>query len=178
MLSIRSRRRQRGTSLIESLVALLILALGVLGLAGLQAGALAQARQNQARAIALQMANDLLERMQMNPAIRALERTDTLYEVDWGVEQPRAPDCSSRPCAAAELARYDLWQWKTALRHTLPGGDARVFRSSSDPGQFGVVLGWADPRASGFVQRAQGNGADPPAACPTGHACHVVYIRP
>ena len=79
-----SSHRQRGVSLIESLVALLILALGVLGLAGLQAGTLAQARHANARAAAVQMANDLLERMQMNPQVGRLSSGASLYQINWG----------------------------------------------------------------------------------------------
>lgn len=177
-------RRQRGVSLIESLVALLLLALGVLGLAGLQAGTLAQARHANARAAAVQMANDLLERMQMNPALQRHSSGDassgSLYEMGWGTSSEPASDCRSRACTGHELAQHDLSQWKRAWQSALPGADARVFRSRTDPQQIGVMLGWSDAGTTPFTQRALSvaPGDDPDAQCPAGFTCHLVYVRP
>ena len=174
---------QRGVSLIESLVALLILALGVLGLAGLQAGALAQTRHANARAAAVQMAHDLLERMQMNPAVgRAAAGSSraSLYETGWGKRSEKAPDCSSRACNATELAEHDLSRWKGSWQTLLPGADARVFRSRTDPRQIGVMLGWRDAGTTPFTQPtlAVAEGDDGDAQCPPGLTCHLVYVRP
>ncbi len=174
---------QRGVSLIESLVALMILALGVLGLAGLQAGTLAQTRHATAQAAAVQMAQDLLERMQVNPAVgRAASGSSTLslYEVNWGPLLQQGPDCRSRPCDGAELARHDLSQWKSTWQTVLPGADARVFRSNADPGQLGVMLAWSDPGTTRFSQPALpvSNGGNAASQCPSGLTCHLVYLRP
>jgi len=176
-------RGQRGVSLIESLVALLILALGVLGLAGLQAGTLAQARNANARAAAVQMANDLMERMRLNAGMaRQLPAVSiaSLYEIDWGVLSEKAPDCHSRPCTGAELARHDLSQWKQSWQTVLPGADARVFHSRTDPTQLGVMLGWSDVGTTPFSQPdlPVAEGDDNEAQCPTGFTCHLVYVRP
>lgn len=53
---------QQGIAMIEALVALLVLAFGVLGLARLQINALTESRHSNARAIAVQLAADLSER--------------------------------------------------------------------------------------------------------------------
>ena len=58
--------RQHGMSLIESLVALLVLALGIMGLAGVQARMLAENRTTNSRAIAVSLIEDLANRMQLN----------------------------------------------------------------------------------------------------------------
>ena len=50
---------QRGIAMIEALIALLVLSLGVLGLARLQMSALTESRNTNARAVAVQLANDL-----------------------------------------------------------------------------------------------------------------------
>ncbi len=174
---------QRGVSLIECLVAMLILALGVLGLAGLQAGTLAQTRQANARATAVQMANDLLERMQTNPAVGRAPygaSVTSLYEADWGQPRGQAPDCRTRACDAMELATHDLAHWKTSWQNQWPGADARVFRSRTDPLQLGVMLGWADPGTTPFSQPTLpvAEGDDAAARCPKGLTCHLVYVRP
>lgn len=179
----RHAANQRGVSLIESLVALLILALGVLGLAGLQAGALAQTRHANARAAAVQMASDLLERMQMNPAVGrapAGSSAASLYEIGWGKRSEQAPDCSNRACNATELAEHDLSRWKGSWQTLLPGADARVFLSKTDPRQIGVMLGWKDAGTTPFTQStlAVAQGDDSNAQCPPGLTCHLVYVRP
>lgn len=179
----RPLHRQGGVSLIESLVALLLLALGVLGLAGLQAGTLAQARHANARAVAVQMANDLLERMQMNATLgRPLTEgaPGSLYEIGWGASSEPAPDCQSRSCSGAELAQHDLSQWKRAWQTMLPGADARVFRSKTDPQQIGVMLGWSDTATTPLSQPtlAMSDGDEANAQCPPGFTCHLVYVRP
>ena len=49
----KAHHRQRGTSLIEALVALLVLALGVMGMAAVQTRTLATARTTNLRAVAI-----------------------------------------------------------------------------------------------------------------------------
>lgn len=176
----RCRSCQRGVSLIESLVAMLILALGVLGLAGLQAGTLAQARHANARAAAVQMANDLLERMQLNPLVRDAPTGRAAYQIEWGVPVDDAPDCQTGTCTGTQLARHDLSHWKRSWQTALPGADARVFLSRTDPRQLGVILGWADTGATPFGQPAlpAAEEDDNEARCPSGLTCHLVYVRP
>lgn len=59
------RPPQRGVMLLEVLIALLIFALGVLGLVGLQASAAKQSGQTKYRADATLLANDLLGQMRL-----------------------------------------------------------------------------------------------------------------
>jgi type IV pilus assembly protein PilV len=195
----RQKCHQRGASLLEALVALLVLALGVLGLARLQVSTLTEARGANARAVAVQAAGDLMDRMQVNadarlstPATAAF----TAYETNWNQSLTPPPDCRKNACSGANLAAYDLWQWKQSLARTLPSGDATVFRSDSDPSQFGVLLAWSallaknqgDATAANallyaaayaLVDAAGNSGTGvATAACPAERICHLVYIRP
>ena len=90
-------RHERGISLIESLVALLVLALGILGMAGLQTRALVDSRTTNARAVAVKMVDDLSERMQFNVGARLLAANP--YVVAWGAPpvDPRLPPWSLHP---------------------------------------------------------------------------------
>jgi type IV pilus assembly protein PilV len=63
-MSLCSHNRQRGSSLIEVLVALLLSAIGLLGLAGTMAVSTTMARLSEHRSQAMQLAVDLGERMQ------------------------------------------------------------------------------------------------------------------
>ncbi len=172
----------RGASLVEVLVALLVLALGVMGMMSLQTRTLLEARASQARTYAVQLSSDLLERMQTQ---RRLTQAPALWDpspylLDWGAV-PQMVDCYRSPCLAQQLARFDMLQWKQALAHLLPGGDARVFQSSADPAQFGVLIGWRVLPQSASVESPGTSAsvpAPPSAQCREGLICHLVYIRP
>lgn len=194
------RDRQRGVSLIEALVALLVLALGVMGMAGVQTRTLVESRTTNARSAAIQMAEDLLDRMQANVEVRQSNPAINPYVVGWGTPATTTNcfNTGTTPlqCTGQQLAEFDLQQWKATLSSLLPNGDARVFRSTTDPSQFGVLIGWTETLAknqegAGLTETAIFTAAvairDGAAAigtgvagiaCPAGQTCHLVYIRP
>ena len=149
-----------GTSLVEVLVALLVVATGALGLVGLQ---LANAQNNRAalhRSLATMFAADMLERMRLNAGVS--------YP-NVGNGPPGAfPNCLSTDCAPAELAAFDIGVWKCSLgqwneeascatargigvlpplarQRGLPMGDGAIAR---DAGGFATVtVSWQGPGA-------------------------------
>jgi type IV pilus assembly protein PilV len=180
--------KQSGVSLIEALVALLVLALGIMGLAGIQTQTLIDSRATNNREVAIQMTEDILERMQANREVRHSNPTPNPYEVAFNAT-PANPDCFSNLCNGTQMANFDLWQWKTTLGALLPGGDAQVFRSTTDTSQFGVLIAWNESLAK---NQADTDAADlalytstfavstnvAGAVCPANRSCHLVFIRP
>lgn len=171
-----TRHAHAGLSLIESLVALLILALGVTGLAWTQARLLVDGRQANARATAILLIGDLNDRMLFNQATAVRDG----YRLAWG-ETPAASDCRSKACQGSELAQADLNAWRSALSQALPAGNASVFRSTSDPRQIGIAISWSiqersDAKAyrAPLVATVAAVGVD----CPADQHCHVVYVQP
>jgi type IV pilus assembly protein PilV len=171
---------QRGISLIESLVAIVVLALGISGLALVQARMLVASRAATGHAIALALADDLTNRMMFNAETARANG----YALGWN-EQPAGGDCSSAPCSGASLARADLQAWRSMVVSALPSGNATVFRSPADAGQVGIAIAWAmneDARADAdqakyrkpFAVTAASHGID----CPVDSLCHVIYVRP
>lgn len=193
--------KMRGASLIEALVALLVLALGVLGLAGIQTQTLLESRASNSRAVAVRMVEDLNERMQSNRAIRLAspQPNPHPYVFGWGSPPAITTNCLTATCTGTQTAAFDVLQWKDTLSAALPGGDAQVFQLPNDTRQFGVIVGWTETTAKG---EAQATGAElgtytatfalpttgtntfalPPSlggvSCPDGRQCHLVYIRP
>ena len=185
----------RGIAMIEALVALLVLSLGVLGLARLQVGALTESRNSNARAVAVQMANDLAERMQSNAMVRRTNPDPNPYETVWGAPVAAGTDCLASACNGDELAAFDLRAWKLNLSTLLPNGDAQVFRSNTDTNQFGVLVRWTELEAKNKALANQAESAlftradavtDATGAvgtgltaftCPQAFVCHLVYIR-
>lgn len=196
-----TKHKLRGASLIEALVALLVLALGVLGLAGVQTQTLLESRTTNARAVAIRMVEDLNERMQSNRAIRLAspQPNPHPYVFGWGTPPAITTNCLTATCTGTQTAAFDVLQWKDTLSAALPGGDAQVFQLPNDTRQFGVIVGWTETSAKG---ESQATGTElatytstfalPTAgtntfalpsnlagvSCPGGRQCHLVYIRP
>lgn len=106
-MTTRGAASPRGASLIEVLVAMLVLAAGVLGMVGLQIGTAQNNRAALERSLATLLASDLMERMRANRG--------TAYP-DVGEGAPGAfGDCMARPCTPAQLAAFDVVVWKCSL---------------------------------------------------------------
>ena len=142
---------QRGFALIEVLVSLVILAIGLLGTAGLQ---LASMRSNQftaQAAIATQLARDYEEIVQLIPSasISASEGTSTFSVVDTSVAgTATVTDCkgTSVTCTKDQLSAYMINDWKARVMTELPGGRAKVCRDSAPKETTGTAEGlyrWA-----------------------------------
>lgn len=189
-------RLQRGISLIEALVAMLVLALGVLGMAGIQARTMTSTRVTHLRAEAVRAAEDLLDRIQANTEIKHVRPNDNPYVTALGEPPEPERDCAQAPCNGAQLAAFDLSQWKAQLARTLPSGDAMVFASDTDANQLGILISWTEASAKNEtvaneadaalysqavgVRDATGQAGTglATAACPEGQTCHLVFIRP
>ena len=128
-------RSQKGFSLIEVMVAVLIMAVGVLGMAGLQVISLQQNRSSLLRAEALQIGNDLLDRMRANP------------EGDYaGVDFDDAPSalqsCVNNACSVDEMAEFDIAQWKCSINSADADGDTyAICATFGIPGSLPVGAG-------------------------------------
>lgn len=187
---------QRGGSLIEALIAMLVLSLGVMGMAATQTRTLITARTTELRAAAIRATEDLQDRVHANREIRLNPPTTNPYLTSWGEAPPADTDCQTRPCDGIRLAAFDLVQWKSALAVALPGGDALVFSSDKDALQLGVLVAWTEATARNesiadeddaalfaqavAVRDAMGETGTGVAGkeCPERHICHLIYIRP
>ena len=120
------RKSQRGTTLIETLVALVVLSVGLLGIAALQMTTLRNNRGAHLRSQAQVMAYDIADRMRAN-------RTAALANA-YVIAIAATPSGSG-------LALADLQEWKNTLAATLPGGDARISRTGE---MFEIRIQWTD----------------------------------
>jgi type IV pilus assembly protein PilV len=124
-------RHQRGLSLLEVLVAIVILSLGLLGMAGLQAASLRTSQGSFYRAQAAQYADDMAERMRAN---LGQARNYGLALAD------AAPTGTS-------VRDRDLADWLAKLR-SLPGGDGSVAIDLAN-NLVTITVQWDDTRAGG-----------------------------
>jgi type IV pilus assembly protein PilV len=108
-------KQQRGFSLLEMLVALVVFSIGLLAVAGLQTVSKQANYEGLQRTTASQIANGLLEDMRMNgDAINVYRVANNIGGGSIGNEP--APSCQvGSECNSAEKAAHDLWFWEQAL---------------------------------------------------------------
>jgi type IV pilus assembly protein PilV len=108
-------RRSRGVTMIEALVALVILSVGMLGIAGLYVSGIKAGRSALLRTQAVNLASDMADR------IRANRRAQDAYDIDSYAGAPAEQGCIGAACTPEELAEDDLARWIAAVQATLPG---------------------------------------------------------
>jgi len=108
--SPRRGRRQHGTSLVEVLVTLVILAFGLLGVAGLQAKMSLAEMESYQRSQALLVLAEMTERMSANSA----QAVNYLGQGIIGTGDTRPADCT----AIAQGPNRDLCDWSNSLKGT------------------------------------------------------------
>lgn len=121
-------RQARGFSLLEVLIAVVVLSIGLLGLAGLQFTALRGNSQSYERSQAHILAYEMADLMRAN----RIAAGQGAFEID-ADENPEDPEifCDEDACNREESAAYILDQWHRRLRDILPSGTARIACSVS-----------------------------------------------
>ncbi len=101
---------QRGFSLIEVLVAVLVVAVGLVGLAGMQLVGLKGNQQSFSKNQAAHHTQALLERMRGNPA-GVFNNSYVVDSTTLNCSTPLATDCTAATstCDSAEVAKYDIY---------------------------------------------------------------------
>lgn len=117
---MRSNRHQSGFTMLEVLISMVIIAFGLLGVAGLQAFALKNNQSAAQRNAAVLLAQDLADRVRANPA-GALD--GFYHQPDIGNYGGPVSACdASASCTTAQMAAKDLFEWQQRVRSTLPLG--------------------------------------------------------
>lgn len=170
--------KNSGFTLVEILVALLVLAIGLLGLALLQTSGLRLNTNSYSRSQATFLAYDIIDRMRANVAGFQAGSYDvanaTAYNTLWGAYtscKNSTCNCDTTVCDSPTLARYDLGRWyarqhdptNTTNSPLLPGATAaytaatpRVATIERDPppnrNLVTVTLVWQEQDSSGTSQ--------------------------
>lgn len=147
-----SLHKQCGISMIETMVTLVILAFGLLGLAGLQTVSLKNNQASQWRAQATMYGYDIIDRMRSNCGAAHAG----LYNISLSAAKPSASD----------MVSGDLAAWRNGLA-TLLSGTGSVSVDSGNR-QATIVIQWDESRVSGgsSTHQVQIGGVLPPlSAC-------------
>lgn len=143
-----SARRQRGVSLLEVLIAIVVFSVGMLGLALMQLKGASFTKQSGTRAAAIMQTRSLADAMRANPAATlpyaatpscpyCYNGTDTLTPVD----------CTTTACGAVATATNDLIAWKKQLALAAPAATTGVQATvtwSKALGAYVITASWYD----------------------------------
>ena len=133
------QRRQAGFTLLEILISLLLIAIGVLGTAGLQALSLKINQGGQLRSQAVVLGLDFVERIEANNvATVAGKYAPATYPTTY------TKDCAAAFCTTDELATYDLVEFQTRVQAALPGSSVTVAVSGAGPFLYTVQINWVE----------------------------------
>lgn len=126
-----------GFSLVEVLVALVVMSVGMLGIAGLFANSLAAGRTAAYRQHAVILAGDVAERIRANPG------GGGAYE---GPGSDSQCNTDGSNCTDEEMASHDIFLWRNVARNALPGGSVSIaYDSASAPPRYSIAIAWDEP---------------------------------
>jgi type IV pilus assembly protein PilV len=124
-----------GFALVEVLVAVVVLSVGLLGLAGLQVTGQRNNHSAYLRSQAVFLAYDMVDRMRAN--MKGV--TAGNYNNISGI--PLNPGCITSGCSPAQMAQYDAYQWNTQMAQQLPSGQGTVTVAGS---LYTITVKWDD----------------------------------
>jgi type IV pilus assembly protein PilV len=136
-------RSQRGVSLIEVMVAIVVFGIGLLGLALLQTKGAQFTKESSSRTNAIIQARSLADAMRANPeAIDPADGSSSYYLYDGSVAPDPAACNSNPPCSQA---KRDLQNWLARLKSsTIAAQDAPTAKVARDAklGTFTITVSW------------------------------------
>lgn len=165
-----SRRIQKGSSLIEVLVAMLILSFGMLALSGMLAFAVQLPKLSGYRSAASTIAGAHIDRMRANLVAYKAGNYD-MSTATYNQTLPADKICAYPTCTTLDIATHDIYETNFALRNFLPGGSVTAgvgpgmkvqctAACSNLEGNMWVI--WDEPSNSAAIETASSD------ECPTG----------
>lgn len=113
-------RHSSGFTMLEVLIAIVVIAFGLLGLAGLQAFALQNNVNATQRTAAVRLASDIIDRMKANYNGVVNNDYHRPATTDYTTQVPAC--VSTAGCTMTQMAQNDAFEWAQSVAATLPGG--------------------------------------------------------
>lgn len=141
----------KGFTLVEILVAVFVLALGLLGLTGLQVAGLQNNHSAYLRSQATLLAYDMADRMRAN----ASALSASAYDIPTPINNINC--MSTTGCTSAQMAGHDMYEWSSNLSpnsvaRVLPGGSGIVcLDGTPDDGTSATAAASCDGSANNYA---------------------------
>ncbi len=149
-------KTQNGFSLIEALIALLVIAIGLLGIAGLQAASVYRTHTGEINSLAAVEAQSIAARMISNPGAFPASGTAADYNTTDAAAVTYPTNCATSACPPPDMALYDLNRWGTELANDLPQGKGAIACAASPP-QCTITVSWQQKRMAAATGATPGS---------------------
>lgn len=130
---------QTGFSMLEVLISLILVALTMLGQAGLQAGALKLSKGAASRMQAVMLTDEIAERIENN-------KVGDYSLASATTASTASANCMTSNCSSSQLASYDLAAWTTRATTALVNPAWSITKSGTNPATYTIFLSWQDRR--------------------------------
>ena len=167
--------RSYGFTLMEVLVALVIISIGLLGIAAMQASAVASTHSAQSESLVSIEARSLADAMQANPiywhggnfptsafSVEAPAAGATMGTVTDSTLGAAGPDCTQTACTDVQLAAYDVQTWGAQLNAQVPGATGSILCHAAAPTACSITVSWSQ-KATAAVNEGTQSTATPTA---------------
>lgn len=130
-----------GFTLIETMVALTVLSVGMIGVAALHGQTLSASRTAIYRSQAINLAGDITDRIRVN---RGAQLAYEGAASDNNCDDPTGG--GGVKCSPAQMAAHDLFVWQGQVAQTLPGGQGVIdVDDTTNPTTYDVTISWDEP---------------------------------
>ena len=178
--------RARGFTLVEVMVALIVICVGMLGIASMQGLALSSASSARQRSLAAIEGASLAASMHTNRVfwvndagnatitVKGTTVTDSAGKVSLGANCVIAGASTAAACTPEQLAGYDLQNWANSLNALLPNPVSTVTCGTTVPLSCTIDIKWVEQAVAANKQEAAA--ANPAAAFENTE--YVLYVEP
>lgn len=132
-------RGQCGFTLVEVLIALVVMSVGMLGIAGLYLHSIQAGRTSVFRHHAITLAGDIADRIRANPS------AGVNYQA---AGQDNSCVGGTVACTPTEMAQNDIEAWDDQAANTLPGGQVAIAFTDNGgvtPDEYRITITWNEP---------------------------------
>jgi type IV pilus assembly protein PilV len=188
----KNQQRQRGVSLLEVLISIVVIAIGVLGLAKMQALSISNTTISGSRSLVAMQASDLAAMMHANNAFWQVKSTatppcgsatactisGTAIPTSFGTA-PAVSGCTyASPCTAQQIAALDLTTWTKVMNSQVPTYSLNITCNNTTPTALPVTtcvikITWLE-KAQGMNQTT----ASMAAATTSTSQSYYLYVQP
>jgi type IV pilus assembly protein PilV len=139
-----------GFTLIEVLVAIIVLSIGLIGIAGLLVSVIGRNQSSVYHSVAVSLATDIAERMRTNSKAFSFTAGSNSYTTQLTSGNPATysgTDCETAGanCDSVTMAKYDAAKWEQLVGKILPGGKGVVCFDQSNATDDGDLSGTGVP---------------------------------
>jgi len=139
-------RRESGFTLIEAMVALLVISVGMIGVAALHGQTLSTSGTALRRTTAVSLAGDIADRIRVNRG------AELAYEGAAANNNCDPSGGGGVDCSEAQMAAHDLFVWQAQIAASLPAGAGVIdVDQSTNPTTYNVTITWNEANSGGPV---------------------------